>query len=75
MLKEIDRDGKRVQDMARSNFHQLWDAAFVKQAVTGDALGEFTVTTLLKYDYLTQDKLAKVAIRHQLTKRQATKGV
>ena len=34
----------------------------MKQAATGDALGEFTITALLKYDYPTQDKLAKVAI-------------
>ena len=46
---------------------------FVKQGVAGDTLGEDTITALLKYDYPTQDKLAKVAIKHQLTKRQATK--
>ena len=44
---------------------------FVKQSATGGTLGEDTI----KYDYPTQDKLAKVAIKHQLTKRQATKGV
>jgi len=46
---------------------------FVRQSATGVALGEDTIKALLKYDYPTQDKLAKVAIGHQLTKRQATK--
>ena len=35
---------------------------FVKQSVAGDALGEDTITALLKYDYPTQDKLAKIVI-------------
>ena len=39
----------------------------VKQSISGDALGEDTIAALLKYDYPTQDKLAKVVIKHQLT--------
>ena len=46
---------------------------FVKQSTIDGGLGEFIITALLKHDYPTQDKLAKVAIGHQLTKRQATK--
>ena len=45
----------------------------MKQSISGDALGEGTITALLKYDHPTQDKLAKIVIKHQLTKRQATK--
>ena len=46
---------------------------FVKQSTAGGGLGEDTIAALLKYDHPTQDKLAKVVIEHQLTKRQATK--
>jgi len=40
---------------------------FVKQSAAGGVLGEDTIKALLKYDYPTQDKLAKIVIGHQLT--------
>ena len=45
----------------------------MKQYTTGGVLGEFIITALLKYNHSTQDKLAKVAIEHQLTERQSIK--
>ena len=45
----------------------------MKQSTIDGGLGEFIIAALLKHDYPTQDKLAKVAIGHQLTERQTTK--
>lgn len=42
---------------------------YVKSLVIGDKLSEYQVKTLLKYDHPTQDKLADIFIKHELTSR------